>query len=294
MTRRLPTLKGLQAFEAAYEFRSYTKAAKALNVQQPAISYQIKMLEKDLGVRLFERVDGRLVPAAHADVLYETVSHAFDSIREVSRRFRELHARRTTTIATYSGIATYWLTPRIAMLSERLGTTTRIVALVNDADLFREKPDCWIVFGAGQWRGFEARMLLQEEVCPVASPALADRLQANTDAILPAGISIIEQEDLENRWLSWDDWQKQSAETSNLNGPHVTVNDYGLALHMALAGSGITLGWTAVINDLLEGGSLVRISEQSVKSDAGYWLVGRPGFFETSTGKAIYEILSES
>jgi len=293
MYKRLPTLKGLQAFEAAYEFNSYTEAARTLNVQQPAISYQIRKLEEDLGVRLFAKANGRLVPTPHADTLFETLSRAFDSVREIAQRIRETHARPTTTIATYPGIATYWLTPRVAMLSEQLGTTTRIVTLVNDVALFREKPDCWIVFGTGQWQGLEARMLLREEVCPVASPAIADRLQTNVGESLPADISIIEQEDPENRWLTWNDWQKRSLEKHNLNGRRITVNDHGLALHMAMSGAGVTLGWVAVIQDLLDGGSLVRISDQSVESEAGYWLVGRPGFSETQVGRTIYRSLVE-
>ncbi|MCQ2385589.1 MAG: LysR family transcriptional regulator, partial [Clostridia bacterium] len=44
-----------------YEKGSYVKAAETLHITQPAISHQIKVLEEELGVKLFERVDGRLV-----------------------------------------------------------------------------------------------------------------------------------------------------------------------------------------------------------------------------------------
>ena len=44
-----------------YELRNYTKAAKALSITQPAVSQHIKALENELGVRIFNRVDGEFV-----------------------------------------------------------------------------------------------------------------------------------------------------------------------------------------------------------------------------------------
>ena len=44
-----------------YELKNYTKAAKELSVTQPAVSQHIKALEQELGVRIFERIDGEFV-----------------------------------------------------------------------------------------------------------------------------------------------------------------------------------------------------------------------------------------
>jgi len=290
----LPTLKGLRAFEAVYQLNSYTKAAKTLNVQQPAISYQIKRLEDDLGVQLFDRMNGQLVPTADAVMLFETVARSFTSIRDTSLNIRRRNERPSMTIATYPGIATYWLTSRVTKLAEKLETKTRIVTLVKDSDLLQEKADCWIVFGNGEWQGFEAKKLIGEEVSPIASPVVAERLKSITDGILPSDIVIIDQEDTEHRWLNWDGWLKQYPVSGYLQGQRITVSDHGLALHMAMTGAGITLGWLGLVNDLLDSKSLVRISDKSIASDAGYWILGRPGFFESPVGKMIYKILSGS
>ena len=51
----LPSLNGLRAFEAAARHLSFTRAAAELNVTQTAISHQIRRLEEQLGMRLFER-----------------------------------------------------------------------------------------------------------------------------------------------------------------------------------------------------------------------------------------------
>jgi hypothetical protein len=51
--RKLPSLKSLQAFEAAARCLSFSKAAGELFVTPAAISQQIKLLESYLGVSLF-------------------------------------------------------------------------------------------------------------------------------------------------------------------------------------------------------------------------------------------------
>ena len=53
--RNLPSLKSLQAFEAAARHLSFRVAAEELSLTQSAISHQVARLEADLGVRLFER-----------------------------------------------------------------------------------------------------------------------------------------------------------------------------------------------------------------------------------------------
>jgi len=291
MADSLPTLKGLRAFEEAYLLRNFTAAAKSLNVQQPAISYQIKRLEEDLGVSLFAKERGRLVPTRPANELFETLSKSFDAIRSTSNKLRTAASEPVLTFATYPGIGTYWLSPRIPILSQALSVTTKIVTLAKDADLLHENADCWIMFGQGNWPRHDARLLIREEVCPVVAPGLADRIQSFPEGRFPKGVPIIELEDPENRWLNWEDWQRQTNGGGLLPTVRTIVNDHGFALHLALSGAGIALAWLGTIEQLLSGGSLVRLSNDVATSEAGYWIVGRSGFFETDQGRTILEVL---
>ena len=51
----------LKVFTAVAELRSFTKAASALSVSQPAVSQHVSELEKHVGVKLFERLHGETV-----------------------------------------------------------------------------------------------------------------------------------------------------------------------------------------------------------------------------------------
>ena len=60
MPRRLPPLNALKAFEAAARYESFTRAAEELCVTQGAVSHQVKALETELGLKLFNRERQRL------------------------------------------------------------------------------------------------------------------------------------------------------------------------------------------------------------------------------------------
>lgn len=292
MSRQMPTLKGLRAFEEVYILGNYTRAAEALNVQQPAISYQIKRLEQDLDVTLFARGNGGLEPTAHAHDLFDTVSRAFDDIRKVTDRIQRADAQKIWAIATYAGIAANWVSPRLRTLSQQLGVHTKLVTLVSERDLFNEEANCWIAFGHGDWPGFDARLLIREEVCPVASPSLAQRFLKEQSSANAPEVPFVEQDDPERRWLDWQSWLDNSSENWRLSDNRIIVNDHVMALNLALSGFGVALGWAGVVEDHLEAGNLVRLSSQIVTSSNGYWLLGRKGFFLTEEGQKIHEILA--
>lgn len=294
MPRNLPTLKGLRAFEEAFTLSSFTAAAKKLNVQQPAISYQIKRLEEDLGTKLFVKEHGRLQPTPEAKELFEIVSNAFDAVRRVSEKLRSAAADKTCSIATYPGIGTYWLSSKLPILSEKLASPIKVTTLLRDADILNEPADCLILFGDGNWLGFESYLLMREKVCPVASPDLATKILESAKCSHSTEIPIIEQEDPEERWLSWDKWSRQTQDLRLTSANRMKVNDHGFALHLALAGVGATLAWTDVVEDILAGGGLVPLSDKIATSQAGYWLVARPGFFETIRGQTILKSLRKN
>ena len=56
MSKRLPPLNWLRAFEVSAKHLNFTQAASELNLTQSAISQQVKGLEAQLGVLLFKRL----------------------------------------------------------------------------------------------------------------------------------------------------------------------------------------------------------------------------------------------
>jgi len=95
MRPRLPPLNALKAFEAAARHESFTRAAEELCVTQGAVSHQVKALEGELAVKLFNRERQRLVitEAGREPVERDTLYH------RVERDGTEWHAGAAITAA---------------------------------------------------------------------------------------------------------------------------------------------------------------------------------------------------
>jgi LysR family transcriptional regulator, glycine cleavage system transcriptional activator len=263
--RDLPPLKALRVFEACYRLRSYTGAGPRLNVGQPAISHQIRQLEADLGVTLFVRKGSAVAATPEADLLYEETAPALTQIAAASRRLRRRAAAREVALATYPGVAAYWASPRLARLREAgAGFCVRMITAERDADIVLDDADCAILFGRGDWPGCDRVALVPERVAPIAAPRLAARLTGVTPARVLAEGPLIHLDDPERHWFDWKDWHDRFApEVEDLNRAAVVTN-HGLAIHQALQGHGVTLGWTGIIVDLLHGGRLSAARERAV------------------------------
>ncbi|MFZ2754497.1 MAG: LysR family transcriptional regulator [Lysobacteraceae bacterium] len=82
-------LKPLRAFCQVARLGSVSRAAGALYVSQPAVTLQLQALERELGVKLFERVGRRLTPTREGDALYALARPLVEGIDHLPAAFRE-------------------------------------------------------------------------------------------------------------------------------------------------------------------------------------------------------------
>lgn len=80
----------LEYFKAVYEAQSFSKATEKLHVAQPALSMQIRRLEEELGVSLFERSHRGVLPTAFGQRLYEMSWPVLRDFAAVKRSIQEM------------------------------------------------------------------------------------------------------------------------------------------------------------------------------------------------------------
>lgn len=291
--RDLPPLKALRVFEACVRLGSFTKAAKELNVGQPAVSHQIQALEDDIGLRLFDRSAAQTTPTAEALAYHKRISAALDDIAKTTGAMREQARKPGLTLATYPGIAMFWLMPKLSQLKQsEPDLAVRVTTAERDRDIPLDDVDCAILFGDGNWKGRESHLLMREVVVPIASPSLAARFRDQPlAAILETG-PLIHLEDRDRRWFTWQDWRDARAPDSARIDGGIEVTNHGIAIHETLMGHGIALGWKGVIDDLLANGLLVALDGEPLVSERGYYLVGTNGFFGSRVGVGLLAALT--
>lgn len=91
----LPMLnfREVQAFHAVMLSGSMTQAAKDLHTSQSNISRVISQLERRIGVKLFERQIGKLMPTLEGQVFFRDVEHTFASLRGLEEKAASIRKR---------------------------------------------------------------------------------------------------------------------------------------------------------------------------------------------------------
>jgi DNA-binding transcriptional LysR family regulator len=77
----------IEVFYSVFNHGSVTKAARELNVTQPSISKILSQSEKDLGIKLFERINKKMVPTPEAKILFpysEKIHNNLENFKRVS------------------------------------------------------------------------------------------------------------------------------------------------------------------------------------------------------------------
>src|SRR5215216_3853091 len=118
MLRRLPPLNALKSFDAAERHESFTRAAEELCVTQGAVSHQVKALEEELALKLFNRERQRLIITEAGRDYLAVVRDALDRIAVGTERLVQRQSSGLLTISTSPDFAAKWLVHRLGHFAE--------------------------------------------------------------------------------------------------------------------------------------------------------------------------------
>jgi LysR family glycine cleavage system transcriptional activator len=268
--RRLPALNALKAFEAAARHESFTKAAHELNVTQGAVSHQVKALEAELGLRLFQRERQRLVITEAGRTYLEVVRDAFDRIASGTERLLQRQKSGVLTVSTSPNFAAKWLVPRLGRFSEtNPAIDLRIGATMQHVDFARDEVDLAIRHGDGRWPSLHVTRLGVEELFPVCSPAL---LKGRNALRTPADLARHTLLHL-GEPLDWSKWLEAAGVSHPAMSRGPVFSQSSFAIDAAIDGQGVALARTALCASDLLAGRLVRPFDLVLKISYGYWIV---------------------
>lgn len=263
-------LNGLRALEAVGRLGSLQAAAEELGVTIGAVSQQVIKAETQLGRSIFERTPRGLRPSRAGAPFLRKLNAGFRELSEAVGSVR--HRDDTILVISVAPIfASRWLIHRIHQFSARHPEISlRIESTTTLADLAGSDVDLGIRIGPGNWPGVRAEFVLPQEMFPVCTPELAQKLRTPADLVdMPAVIDANDQ-------FTWDRWLK----AANLDQPPPKTrhmfSDASLCLDAALAGQGVLLAWPILASWALEEGRLVAPFDIRVKTGMGYYFVTAP------------------
>lgn len=237
---------------------------------QGAVSHQVKALELDLGLRLFNRERQRLAITEAGRSYLEVVRDAFDRLAMGTERLLQRQSAGALTVTTSPNFAAKWLVHRLGgFAAAHPEIDLRVSASLHHVDFAREDIDLGIRHGDGTWPSLHATKLCEERLFPVCSPAL---LRGRDALRQPADIRHHTLLHLDNGqdWMKW--LEAAGIEGADLSrGP--VFNQASMAIDAAVEGQGIALARTALAAWDLAAGRLVRPFAVSLKVPYAYWIV---------------------
>ena len=269
MRPRLPPLNALKAFEAAARHESFTRAAEELCVTQGAVSHQVKALEAELAIKLFNRERQRLIITEAGRDYLAVVRDALDWIAVGTERLLQRQNAGVLTVSTSPDFAAKWLVHRLGHFAEAHSTIDlRVSATMHHVDFAREDVDMAVRHGDGNWPGLDAVELSAEQLFAVCSPKLLSGRRLGK----PADILKFPLLHLDSR-ADWRKWL-QAVGISDANVKHGPVlNRASMVIDAAINGQGIALACTTLAAWDLLNGRLVRPFPESLRLSKTYWIV---------------------
>jgi len=273
---RLP-LHTLPSFRVIARTGNLRAAAEELHLTHSAVSQQLRHLEVQLGVALFDRRARRIVLNAAGSALLQAIGPALDQIdagvRAATAAATGAQARLRVTVLP--SFAQRWLLPRMGDWHARHPD----IALELDAsqqvvDLQRDGFHAALRQGGGQWRGLRAERLIDSPRVPVGSPQAAQRL-------LGRDVAALVREPLLGDADLWERWFALSGVKARVN-PVAVFNDAGLMLQAAEQNIGIALSREVLAADALRERRLFRLSSLALRDETvdAYWLVYPPALHD--------------
>jgi LysR family glycine cleavage system transcriptional activator len=271
MSRRLPPLKSVTAFEAAARRGSFNEAAEELFVTPSAISHQVKSLEEYLGVSLFRRARRQVQLTIAGQRYLESISHALDEIDLATRRLLASSNSGALNISVAPAFLTRWLVPKMREFQTRHpDIELRLSPNSAPIDFTWSDIDMAIYFGDGKWPGLEVLFLREVVLVPVCSPGF---VEVNPRITKPEELCAHTLIDVSTRPSGWDEFLATFGVTCEKRAKRLGFSSTSLALGAAMESLGIALADRQLVAREVLYGRLVTPLDIAMEKQLGYYLV---------------------
>jgi LysR family glycine cleavage system transcriptional activator len=269
----LPSLKGLQAFEAAARTGSFAAAAEELSVSAAAVSQLIRTVEEQIGRKLFHRINRRVVLTEAGVEMQPRLTMAFQEIGSVSRELGGDAFRPRLVVSVPPSMAMGWLSRRLTGFVAGHGAVD--ISLRGDDDPLsfdRELIDIRLSYGP-HYREHPTEDIVRDAVYPVCAHRLANGIKADSGPL--AGLPLIHTDwgPTGASFPSWRNWfEAAGVQPGRAAQRGLSANSSRAALDLAISGLGVALAQGVYCAEAVEDGRLVRPAAMAIALRQPYCL----------------------
>jgi LysR family glycine cleavage system transcriptional activator len=274
--RRLPSLNALRAFWAAARHGSFAAAANELHVTASAVSLQVRQLEDELGMKLFQRTPKGLVLSSQGAEILPGISDAFSQLQSTLIKGAALNGVQSLTVSVAPSFATKWLLPRLdRFVGQNPDIDVRVLATMDLVDFNNEPIDLAIRYGRGHYPGLQSDLLMRDAVFPVSSPKLLEGHETADLAALLRSATLLHDDspDQDPTCPDWKSWLRAAGidDVDWQRGPR--FNQSNFVLEAAANGLGLALAKASLVQGDLAAHRLVQLGDTQTQIELAYFIV---------------------
>jgi DNA-binding transcriptional LysR family regulator len=292
------TLRNLSAFVVLARELNFTRAAATLGVSQSALSYTIKTMEQQLGVRLFIRTTRSVGLSEAGERLLNSAQVHLEGIEQALAAVREFrdHPAGTVRIATSNHAADTVLYPVLQKLLPQYPEVSVELIIDNGfTDIAAERCDAGVRLGEHLAHDMvAARIGADQRLAVAGSPsyfATHGRPQTPDDLIGHNCLAI--RFETQGSIYSWE-FEKDGKEVNVHPKGQITSNDPTQALNFCKSGIGLACLQESYFEDALTAGELETVLEDWCQPFTGYYLYYPSRRQPTAAFKIILNALRNS
>ena len=265
-------MRGLRTFCVAARYESFKAAADELFITSSAVSQQIKSLEEELDLQLFERSARELALTEDGRALFEALSPLIEQIDTAVANLKQSGTRRSVRISVQPFFASEFFVPR---LSEFTATHPEIDIQIGTSDEASEKlpadADLSIRLFSKPPAGSRAELLFPLRMVPAGSKGFTKTVRVKNGRIV-SDFPLVVHDTRPNAWKEWS----KSTGIELPRDAKITRLDSMIAVVRAVEqGIGAALVPVPIADQWFLQGTIVRLFDEELVADISYYLVSR-------------------
>lgn len=260
---KLPPLSSLRFFDIAARSGSFVKAAQELHVTHSAISRQIRLLEEQIGVELFERRNRAVFLTSAGKQLSQTTNEMFSQLEKTLIELQAIDDSNVVSISCEPTIAMKWLIPRLTQFYQLFPhITVHLIAAGGVIDFAKTGIDLALRRNDFKWNNdIYAEEVCREKMGVVLRPNLDWQNQPNDIALLSPA----------SRPSVWSQWQQQMGSFQQITR-QVSYEHFYLCIQAAISGQGVAVASFLMVEDELQSGQLLA-PQGFIEDGSAYYLL---------------------
>ena len=266
------SLRGLRTFCIAARYESFRVAADELFITSSAVSHQIKGLEEELGVKLFERGSRELKLTETGAAMFAEINPLIEKLDVIVGNYREGGRRKSIRMSVQPFFASEYFIPRLSGFSaEHPDVDIQVETSDESSEKHPADADVSIRLFKSPPEGARSNLLFPLRMVAAGSKAFKKTIKLDGKTISSSFPLVVH----ETYPKAWKQWSKRTGIALPEDSKITRLGSMIAVVRAAERGLGAAMVPVPLAEQWFKQRTIVRLFDDELEADVSYYLVCR-------------------